>query len=130
MLVKTQVKAAPAFTADPGMVRTPPANDPIGPVLPVTALFPSVQLAAVRKNVGATPSVKVTALPITATLIAAGAAGVAVPATNVFIAEGALVKLVWVNENGPPTPPTVVFWTATVGILAFTNVHVMVPFSV
>lgn len=124
VFVNIQVKAAPAFMAVAGTVRMVPARVPMAPVLPVIALFASVQLADVSAYVAARLSVSVTLVPIVATGIAAGATGAAVPATVVEMAVGVLVRLVWVNEKGPPKAPTVTLLTATVGILVLEKVQV------
>ena len=122
-LLNTQVKSAPATTLMAGMVRTLATRVPMLPELPVTALLASVHEAEVIMKVAATLSVRVTAMPDVVTLMATGAAGVAVFAATVVMPAGALARLVCVNVKGPPTPPVVIFCTLTVGIFRLVNVH-------
>lgn len=136
-LVKLHVKAAAILTALPGMVSVDPVNAPMGPVpLPVIAVAESKQLALVTAYPVAGVSVMVMGKPMpdTGAAIAAGAAGVAAPATVVLIAGGVPDKLAALNEKGPPKPPIVVFCTLTVGAVTGTvrlvvveEVAVMVP---
>ena len=107
--VNTQLNRAPTFTFAAGIVSVVPARLPIDPVLPVTALLASVQLAEVSVKPEATVSDKVTAAPTVVTLIALGLAGVAVPLDAVVMGAGALARFVRENENGPPDPMLVIF---------------------
>ena len=114
VLVKVQVKSAPALTFAARMVSTLPDRLPKEPVLPVNALLASVHEAAVSTKPAAGVSVNVMAVPIVVTLIAVGVAGVGVPAADVVMLPGALARLVWEKVKGPPEPPVVIFCTARV----------------
>jgi hypothetical protein len=82
--------------------------------LPVTAELASVQLAPaiVKKELllSETCTMEFKVL----TLIAVGAAGAAEPMVEVVIAAGADARFETAKLNGPPSPPVVIFWTATV----------------
>ena len=107
VLVNTQVKSEPTTTLALGIVRVVPLKVPMEPVFPVIALLASVQTALTTLKPTARPSVKVTAVPREFTLMADGAAGVAVGST-VVILPGVLAKLVCPNVN-VPVPADVIF---------------------
>ena len=86
--------------------------------LPVTAPLASVQLPpAIVKNEFA-PSEICTIEFRALTLSAVGVVGAAAPMLAVVIAAGAAARFETEKLNGPPSPPVVIFWTATVAGLA------------
>lgn len=124
LLVKLHVKSAPAFTFALGIVSVLLTKLPMLPVFVVIALFASVQDAEANAKPVAGVSVNVTAEPKVEILTAAGLAGAAVPAVVVVIPKGVLAKLVCAKVNTPPTSPTVVLVSLTVGVLVFVKVQV------
>jgi len=113
VFVNEQVNAAPARTALAEMLSTLPDSVPTGLMLPVVALLASMQLAPVSAKPDTGVSVRVTAVPSVLTAIAVGVAGAGTFTAVVVIAPGVLAKLVCAKLKAPPTPPTVVFCTAT-----------------
>ena len=114
VLEKTQVKSAPALTFAPGIVRVEPASEVKEPLLPVTALLASVQVALLRKKPPMAGSLMVTGLAMVETLFAVGAAGVGVLAATVVMLLGVVAIFVVVKEKGPPNHPKVVICTVKV----------------
>jgi hypothetical protein len=126
VLVIVQVICAAATTLAGGTVSTLPMSAPKLAGFPVTAELASVQLAAVAVKFVAGVSVKVTAVLKAGTVLATGAAGVAVLAVVVVMAAGAAAKLATANVKGPPIAPTVIFFNATVaGFAVFVKLHAM-----
>ena len=97
-----------------GMAINNPVSVPKLPEFPVTAELASVQLApAIVKNellLSETCTIEFREL----TLMAEGAAGAAEPIVEVVMAAGAAARFETAKLNGPPSPPVVIFWTATV----------------
>ena len=112
-LVNTQVICAAGKIFAAFTVMEVPATVPKLPTLPVTAELASVQLAVVKVKVEVTVSVICTALLRAVTLLATGAAGAAVPTVVVVMDAGVVARLVTAKLNGPPSPPVVIFCTAT-----------------
>jgi hypothetical protein len=125
VLVKLQVKSAPAFTLAEGIVSVLPLKVPIEPVFPVITLFASVHVAAVIAKPVTGVSVNVMSVFNVETLIAVGPTGAAVLAVVVVMLDGVLTKFVCEIANGPPTPPVVVFCTFTVGVFVLVIVQAM-----
>jgi hypothetical protein len=124
VLVSTHLMRAAETTFAAGMVSTLPEKLPKLAGLPETAEFVSVQEIAVSEKAKGF-SVTVTAVFNVVTLIAVGAAGVAVATAVVVIAAGADARLLTVKVNGPPVVDAVCFWSAKVaGIAALVNVQV------
>jgi hypothetical protein len=124
LLARLQVKTAPATTLADGTVITLDATDPNVPVLPVMALFESVQDTALRSKPDGSVVVTVMAVPNVVTLIAVGDDGVAVDATVVVMFAGVEARLVCAKLNGPPVPPAVV--TCSLKVAAFELVKTQV----
>ena len=125
VLVMVQVIFAAASTLAAGIVNTLPTSVPKLAGFPVMAALASVQVAAVAVKFVAGVSVMVTAVLNAVTLIAVGAAGVAVLGDVVVIAAGAEARFVAANVKGPPMALAVIFCKATVAVLGvFVNVQV------
>ena len=95
-----------------------PATVPKLPAFPVTAEFASLQLAVVKVKVELTVSVICTAVLKAAAIFATGEVGAATPTVDVVMLAGAALRLVTAKLNGPPSPPVVIFCTATVADFA------------
>jgi hypothetical protein len=97
-----------------GMAINKPVSVPKLPGLPVTAEFASLQLApAIVKNallLSETCTMEFKVL----TAMAEGAAGAAEPIVDVVMAAGVAARFDTAKLNGPPSPPVVIFCTATV----------------
>jgi len=118
VFVMVQVICAAAKIFAAGMVNTLPTSVPKLAGFPVTAALASVQVADEAVKFVAGVSVIVTAVLKAVTLMAAGAAGVAVFVVVVVIAAGAEARLLTANVKGPPMAPEVIFCKATVAGLA------------
>ena len=90
-------------------MRVLPASVPKVPMLPVVALFASLQVADTKPKPVIGISVIVTFSFSELTLMATGETGTSVSAAVVVTESGVDAKLVCVNVNGPPKPPIVVF---------------------
>jgi hypothetical protein len=112
-LVNVQLICAAGKTLAAGTAINNPVNVPKLLGLPVTTEFASVQLApAIVKNgllLSETCTIELSVL----TAIAGGAVGAAEPIIVVVIAAGAEAKFETEKLNGPPSPPVVIFCTAT-----------------
>jgi len=125
-LVKVQVICAAGNTLAAGTVMAEPATVPKLPTFPVTAELASVQVALVNVKVELTVSVICTAVLRAVTVLATGATGAAVPTVAVVIAAGVVPRFVTAKVKGPPMPPVVIFFTATVaGLAAFVKAQVI-----
>lgn len=117
-LVKMQLTWDPGTTLVAGIVSTLPLNVPKLPGLPVFAALLSLQVAVVGVKLPLAVSVIRTAVFEVVTVMAVGAAGVAVATAAVVMAGGTADRLVAVKLNVPAAKPVVIFWMATVGIIA------------
>lgn len=113
-MVKVQLICAAGIMLAAGIAINNPVSVPKLLGLPVTAELASTQLAAaIVKNellFSETCTIEFKAL----TLMAEGAAGAAEPIVDVVMAAGAEARFETAKLNGPPNPPVVIFWTATV----------------
>ena len=126
VLVMVHVIFAAAFTLAAGTVSTLPASAPKLAGFPVIAELASTQVADVAVKFAAGVSVIVTAVLKAVTLMAVGAAGVAVLVLVVVIAAGAEARFVAAKVNGPPMAPAVIFCRATVAVFGvLVKVHVI-----
>ena len=114
VFVNTQVMIAPARFAVAGIVTDPALAVATGFVLPEFVALASLQETPLASQARLDVSVMVASALSVATS-AVGAAGWAVPATVVEIIGKLPVIFVSAKSNGPPKPPVVTFWTATVG---------------